>query len=154
MDGAPGVEEFARFAVGDVEMGLCGSPRDTAAFFRLRPFVRKLRARSQVSAQSTGRWAGPISADEMRLGQGQKGREINANATVACVNDKARRRIPMPKRDHETERALAIRTGSECDFALLAFRLRSFRHRNIQVRTKTNDATVPEFLEEHVVALR
>ena len=33
-------------------------------------------------------------------------------------------------------------------------RLRSFRHRNIQIRTKTDDPAVPELLKEHVVALR
>jgi hypothetical protein len=36
----------------------------------------------------------------------------------------------------------------------LASRLCGLRHRNIQVRAETNDATVPEFLKEHVVAFR
>src|SRR6266568_6756988 len=34
-------------------------------FFRLRAYIRKPRVRSQVNVQSTGRWAGPISADGM-----------------------------------------------------------------------------------------
>lgn len=32
--------------------------------------------------------------------------------------------------------------------------LRGFRHRNIQLRTETNNSTVSELLKEHVVALR
>ena len=33
------------------ERGRCGNLRDTVPFFRLRPFVRKPRARSQVSCK-------------------------------------------------------------------------------------------------------
>src|SRR6266545_6074649 len=51
--------------LGMSRWGRCGSRRDTVPFFRLRRFVRKPRARSQVNVQSTGRWAGPVSASEM-----------------------------------------------------------------------------------------
>ena len=77
LGGAPGVEQFARFAFGMSRWGRRRSLRDTAAFLPFEPVRPQPRARSQVNVQSTGRWAGPISADGMLpesvcFGQGQK----------------------------------------------------------------------------------